>query len=155
MLSEVLCALGIACGAVQPDVSGHTIMNLLDQTRGQAEFIVPALGSLYEDVTVKSQNETELNIELGRGQKPFSFVKCVRASEPPSCSFSYRDNVPRIEEFLGQSSQWTLQEVGPITQEGSGDLISWKAKNAEQEVVLTLVGNARPARAIIDVRWLK
>ena len=155
MLSEVLCALGIACGAVQPDVSGHTIMNLLDQTRGEVDLIVPALGSLYEDVSINAQNETELSIDLGRGQKPFAFVKCVNAPAPRSCSFLYQDNVRRVEEFLSQSSQWTLQNVGPLTQEGDGALISWEARNADQEVVLMRIGNAAYAQANIIVRWLK
>ena len=155
MLSEVLCALGIACGAVQPDVSGHTIMNLLNQTRGEVDLIVPALGSLYEDVSAKTQNETELNIDLGRGKAPFAFVKCVSAPAPRSCSFLYQDNARRVEEFLSQSSQWTLQNVGPLTQEGDGEQTSWKATNADQEVVLMRIGNAAEAQANIIVRWLK
>lgn len=152
MLADLLCAWGFACGAVQPDVSGHTIMNLLDQTRGEAELILPALGSLYEDVSVKTQTETELTIDLGRGQAPFAFVTCASAPSPASCVFRYRDNVRQVEEFLGQSSRWALQEVGPLTQEGTGDDLFWQARNADQEVVLTLLDEKQ---ASVTLRWLR
>lgn len=83
MLKDILCWIGLAtCEPVQPDVSAHTILNMLVQTEGRAELLLPALGSLYEEVEVHAKTseagKDTIKVDLGRDGRRFAMLSCKR-----------------------------------------------------------------------------
>ncbi len=83
MLKDILCWIGLAtCEPVQPDVSAHTILNMLIQTEGRAELLLPALGSLYEEVTDFEKQLPDgiqsVTISLRRDDEQKAILKCSR-----------------------------------------------------------------------------
>lgn len=150
MLRELLCTIGIACGAVQPDVSGHTIMNLLDQTQGDPELMVPALGSLYEDVKILQQDATGLVLDLWREDQPMAATQCWQTDSLRSCRFTYWDPSKQVEAFLSQASQWTLSQIGPLEQ---SDPATWTATSASRNVQIHRAAEGAESEAQVVFSW--
>ncbi|MEP4197696.1 MAG: hypothetical protein ABJL99_18890 [Aliishimia sp.] len=85
-LNDILRALGLrADDPVQPDVSGHTILNLLVQGHGQPDVMLPAFGSLYERVDVLEQTDAStadvqrVAADLWRADQRYATVQCTTA----------------------------------------------------------------------------
>lgn len=105
---DALCAIGLAtCAPPHPDVSAHTILNLLIQSGGNTEVFPVALGALYEMVELQ---ETGTYL-LGRDGQVFAQTACQSAL---NCTFLYRDNPKRLSSFALQAEVWAEHEIGPL-----------------------------------------
>ena len=154
MLREALCALGLACGGVQPDVSGFTIMNLLAETRGAQASAVPALGALYEQVIVSHPQNTRYVADLWRDGQPYAALACFDGDFAQRCVFSYWDDGARVEGFLGQAAQWVETEVGTLERSHDPDgLGQWSAADATRQVTLKRPAEGAEAQADVVFAW--
>ena len=124
---DALCAIGLAtCAPPQPDVSAHTILNLLIQSGGDAEVFPLALGALYETVDRVPNGD----FALGRDGETFAYTQC---STPLFCTFTYLDNDERLKAFALQARMWTEHNVGPIKEEQDGSI---RAQGADLEIFI-------------------
>ena len=128
MWRDILRRLGMSPDEpVQPDVSAHTILNLLLQTEGREDLLIPALGSLYERVLSNSFDgegapQRGLSLDLRRAQQPYAALICLydgpSGSDVPAtqCTFTYWDPADEVSAFLQQASGWAVQHLGTLAQ---------------------------------------
>jgi len=131
-----------ACEDPQPDVSAHTILNLIAQTEGQIDILPLTLGALYEHVHVLYKSDTAtaktITIQLGRDntediaqlhcdtffnapRAPYPVIDTLNTliiqPIPPEhrrvvCQFTYSDQTNRVQNFLTQAEMWSLSHIG-------------------------------------------
>ena len=144
MLRELLCTLTLLlCDPVQADVSAHTIMNLLRQTEGRADYTIPALGAFYESVRVESDSDDAVLMALlYRADHHKATLRCDTFLHPDavnsapdnnpkfeallraplhdthrarlSCTFSYFDDPERLRAFLTGAEIWAEHNLGEL-----------------------------------------
>ena len=135
---DALCAIGLAtCAPPQPDVSAHTILNLMIQSGGDAEVFPLALGSLYEAVTLLDTGA----YALGRDGQVFAQAWCKAALH---CSFFYRDDVERLQSFLLQAQVWAEHELGPLERTDAGT-----ASASNQDMMVLMQGKAETVELLL------
>lgn len=114
----LLLAMAFAgCAPVQPDVSGHTILNMMLSLEGEAELTLPALGALYEDVQIVLATETGFSTRLGRDGQEKAQMRCARAGSEVRCKFVYSDAKGRVDAFVDQVAMWSAAHVAPLNGE--------------------------------------
>lgn len=180
MLRDLLCALGFACAPVQPDVSAHTILNMLVQTNGAEEFLLPALGSLYEEVQIvgRSQEGPQfIAVHLKRGQRSPAQLRCNIFREAAAldgtvpekvaqhiarpvdgarshCFFSYIDDADHVLEFMMQAEMWAEAHVGPLQSDefaGLDEVLSAARPAGDQSLSVVWSGPKPVATATVHL----
>lgn len=155
-LEDVLRAFGLGrlAGPIQPDVSGATMGHLLHEMGRDPALLIPALGSLYEDVHRTEPSPGLLHLDLWREGQPMASVLCDH-TQATRCTFTYWDPEPRVNAFLQQASAWADAKVGPL-REGTPiyDAPVFVASNDTVEVSLSRVASGEEAEARLTLAFL-